>query len=331
VHDGGVTITGDCVARRSPLQGSAEAYSGARLERVELTDGRVFVLKHLPANGDWLTRASGGRDRLRQLWVSGVLERVSAIVDHAVVDVFDDDGHDVVVMRDVCNRLLPAQGAVSRATSRQLLAGLVGLHDFGYTESPQELCPVGARYQMFAPHLHAVKDQPGAHPARDAILAGWDVFAEHAPSDVVAAVFAVHEDPAVVSDRLAASPTTLLHGDAKLANLGLGPAGLVAVDWGDLSGFGPAEVDVAWYALMNEARLGVTPDETFADYQALAREPLDSNAIDVACVGSLAQMGFKLAGAAFAGDSPELRNHANASLTWWCNRVRAALERTGIC
>src|SRR5438874_12483727 len=150
-----MTVTDELVVRRSPLEGIAEAYSGATLERVELVDGRCYVLKHLPAAGDWLTRASGGRDRVRRLWTSGVLDRVSPVVDHAIVDVIDDHGHDVVVMRDVSHELLAPDGPVSRATSVQLLAGLARLHDVGRAERPQELCGVGARYQMFGPQIHA--------------------------------------------------------------------------------------------------------------------------------------------------------------------------------
>jgi aminoglycoside phosphotransferase (APT) family kinase protein len=183
---------------------------------------------------------------------------------------------------------------------------------------------------MFAPSIHAGDDRPGAHPAREAIVAGWELFAEQAPRDVVAAILAVHAHPAVLSDQLAAYPATLLHGDAKLPNLGLGPTGLIAVDWGDLTGFGPPEVDVAWYALMNELRLGVTPDTTFAAYQALATQPLEPQAVDLACIGSLAQMGFRLAGTAVGGDSPAERARADARLAWWCHRVRVALDRTGI-
>jgi len=52
--------------------------------------------------------------------------------------------------------------------------------------------------------------------------------------------------------RLDRFPSTLLHGDAKLENLGLGSSGLVAIDWGDLTGFGPPEIDVAWYALQGK-------------------------------------------------------------------------------
>jgi hypothetical protein len=183
---------------------------------------------------------------------------------------------------------------------------------------------------MFAPSLHAPTDQPGTHPARELILTGWTLFAEVAPAEVVDVVFAVHDGTVCLSQCLGSRPTTLVHGDAKLANLGLGPDGLIAIDWGDLTGFGPPEVDAAWYALMNEPRLGLTADETFADYDAVAMQPLDPVALDICCIGSLAQMGFKLTGAAINGTNPDTRRRSKACLDWWCRRVQVVLDRTGV-
>src|SRR5438046_105325 len=91
--------------RRSALD-AAEAFSGARLELLELPDGRRLVAKHLPAHGDWLTRATGGRHRLRRLWETGVLDRVDAVSDHTIVAMQTIEDHTVVLMRDASNELL---------------------------------------------------------------------------------------------------------------------------------------------------------------------------------------------------------------------------------
>jgi hypothetical protein len=283
------------VVSRQPMDELPASYSAATLERVMLGDGRRLVYKHLPAEGDWLSRASGGIDRPRRLWESGLLARISHVVDHTIVDVIEQDGHDVIVMRDAHDDLFPPHAPVSRADSRRLLTGLAALHDAGETEPIQPLCPIAGRYGMFAPDLVANDPGPNAHPSRDYIVTGWTLFPELVDADLVSAVFAVHRDPELLGRRLADHPPTLLHGDAKLANLGLGPQGLVAIDWGELTGFGPREIDVAWYAQMNSYRLGTTPDVSFADYEAAAGRPLDPEALDLACIGSLAQMGGSLA------------------------------------
>jgi hypothetical protein len=188
-----------------------------------------------------------------------VLARLRPLVDHTIIDVCAVDGHDVVVMRDASRDLLPPRVPISRATSRALLAGLATIDDACEGESGEGLCPIGARYAMFAPAFHAPGSVSGAHPLADRIVQGWDLFEQHIDHDIAAAVFAVHHDPARLGRRLARFSPTLLHGDAKLENLGLNPDGLVAIDWGDLTGLGPREVDVAWFALKGAARIGCPP------------------------------------------------------------------------
>jgi hypothetical protein len=325
-----VTMTEMNVMRRGPLEGIAEAFSGATLERVELDDGRRLVLKHLPRGGDWMTRASGASDRIRRLWTSGLLHRMGNVVDHTVIDIVRIDDHDVVVMRGAAAELLPPRVPVPRSTSRRLLAGLARLHDVGRQEPLQPLCPIGARYGMFAPALHAADPGPGPHPSRDFILAGWETFADLVDADVVDAVFVVHRDPGVLGRPLARFPATVLHGDAKLENLGLGPSGVVAVDWGDLTGFGPREVDVAWYALKGAARIGGSPGDVFDDYEMAAGRPLEAEALDLVCIGSLAQMGFRFAAFSVLAESAGDRAVAAAQLSWWTERARLALDRVGL-
>jgi hypothetical protein len=150
----------------------------------------------------------------------------------------------------------------------------------------------------------------------------------HVPPAVVDAVFAVHAEPRLLGGRLDRFPSTLLHGDAKLENLGLGSSGLVAIDWGDLTGFGPPEIDVAWYALMGADRVGCTPDDIFADYEHARGRPLDPEVLDLACIGSLAQIGFRLAANAYGSEETK-RDPPATQLTWWNARVEAALTRVG--
>jgi len=320
---------GAIASGRRPLDGITEAFSGARLEQAIRPGGDRVVLKYLPREGDWLTRATGGLGRLRHLWESGMLGRVQPLVDHTILEIREVSGEDVVVMRDASDDLLPPKEPVSTETSLQLLAGLAGMHDGFANETAQGLCSIASRYAMFAPTFHHSDDGPGRHPLSDRIDLGWELFAEHVDSDVVEAIFAVHRAPDVLERRLEQFPPTLLHGDAKLENLGLSPAGkLVAIDWGDLTGVGPCEVDVAWYALKGSVRIGRSPDALFVQYERARGRPLDPDATDLACLGSLAQMGFRFAVGAFAS-GPEPAEIAVSQLDWWIARVRDALDRIG--
>jgi hypothetical protein len=306
-----------------------DAYSGASFERVELADGTHLVVKHLPSGGDWLTRAAGSTDHLRHLWESGALDRLRSVVDHAMVDLVRVDDHDVVVMRDVGEHLVPHGAPVSRAESRELLAGLVALHDAGRAEEAFALCPIGARYRMAAPAVHAVDDGPGPHPDRDRLVRGWEAFAELVDPEVASAVFAVHRDTELLGSPLGRFESTLLHGDPKLPNLGMGPAGLVAIDWGELTGFGPPAVDVAWYASANALRMDATADDVFDDYQSLAGRPLEPESIELALIGVLAQSAYAFAGVAARARDPEMRAEFRTRVDWWDRRVKLALDRVG--
>jgi hypothetical protein len=69
-------------------------------------------------------------------------------------------------------------------------------------------------------------------------------------------------------------------------------------------------------------------DELIADYAASSRRALHTEALDLACIGSLAQMGFRNAVGAFA-TGPEPPDVAAAQLDWWVARVAQALGRLG--
>ena len=231
-------------------------------------------------------------------------------------------------MRDAREDLLPPRVRISRETSRALLTRLASLHNAFFDEPVLELCSIGARYGMFAPRFHATDVGPRRHAWADGIIRGWDLFAQNADQDVLKAILAVHHDPELLAAPLGRFPSTLLHGDPKLENLGLGPQGLVAIDWGDLTGFGPPEIDLAWYAVKGTARTGCTPDEIFAEYQAASRRPPEEKALDLACIGSLAQMGFRFALSAFAS-GPDPKEVGAQQLRLWTDRARAALDRVG--
>ena len=223
--------------------------------------------------------------------------------------------------------LLPPSGPVSRTVGGRLLAGLAGFHQAYEDEDIADLCPPEARFRMAAPATQRADTGPNPHPRRDEILAGWDTFAELVPAEVVDAVFAVHAHPeSLTSPLIAAAPSTLLHGDAKLENLGLAGGRLVAIDWGDLTGIGPAEIEVTYFAVHGGWRIDWMPDDVFAAYNLYASRPLEPSALDLACIGSLAQVGFRMAIRCRATDEGTCVR-ASALLDWWVTRVRDALSR----
>ena len=85
--------------------------SGVLFERVVI-DGERFVVKHLHVDDDWIMRATGDvRCRPLVVWSSGLLDRLPASIDHAIVGVAEGLGRNgwgaAVLMRDVAPWLVP--------------------------------------------------------------------------------------------------------------------------------------------------------------------------------------------------------------------------------
>jgi hypothetical protein len=109
---------------------------------------------------------------------------------------------------------------------------------------------------------------------------------------------------------------------------------VVLIDWGELTGTGPAEVDLTWLAATGTTPLpgrgtwaiDAMPDDVFRRYVEHAGGRVDPRALDLACIGQLAQQGFILA--AFIAHAPDSAGGSRCSrlLDWWIARVRHALE-----
>lgn len=324
------------IIAREPFDSGTQAYSGARFERGLRPDGPPVVLKHLPIEGDWLTRATRGIGRARLLWESGILDQVAESVEHPVIDVIREEDHDVVVMEDVSDGLFPADVRVSADEIRTALSGLAAMHDQWEGCELDGLCSPADRQSLFIPAFHEADTGPNPSRARDMMLAGWQSFAQYVPADVVEVVFAVHADPERLGRELtSAESRTLLHGDLKLDNLGLREDRLVAIDWGELTGTGPAEMDLAWFAAMNtvappgraEWAVDAMPDEVFSTYEHMSGRGLDTRALDLSCIGMLAQVGCLLASLTFVDGvavGEPARARAACLMDWWVDRVREA-------
>jgi hypothetical protein len=316
---------GDPVSR-DPITKLAEKYSGAFLERVELSNGERLILKWLPPGGDWLTAATNGLGRTGRLWSTGILDCAGSVVDHAVIRVVPRPDGTLVIMRDLSENMWQPGPLLPRAESKRLLAALAKLHAVWQDPPVDGLCPVGARYSMFAPAFHAAYRGRGSHPSAAVIAEGWKLFFDQAPPDVARAVAAIHDDPGLMDRALGETSVGLLHGDAKLANMGFTSTGIVLVDWGELTGFGPAEVDVAWYLVQNAPRIDASREVLVSDYEEAAGHALDRRIFGVACVGSLAQLGFRMAFVASNSDDAAMRDQAEEGLSWWVDRARESLD-----
>jgi thiamine kinase-like enzyme len=132
---------------------------------------------------------------------------------------------------------------------------------------------------------------------------------------------AIHQQPQLVTEPLATTPPTLLHGDWKMGNLGTHPDGrTILLDWA-YPGSGPACWDLCWYLALNRARLPESKEATIDRFRVeLDRRGVETESwwevqLDLCTIAIMATFGWEKA----LGDGREL--------DWWEDRVATAVRR----
>ena len=311
------------VVRREPL-GAADGLSGSLLERVELAGGRQLVVKHILAASDWIMRASNDQGRAAELWSSGVLARVPAAIDHAVLGAERQGAGWAVIMRDVSAALLPDHVRLTRGDSRRVLAAAAALHAEFWDDQPLELCSLVDRYQILSPAT-ARREAGGVDVVPSLIGRGWERFGELVPAEVAEPVLAILERPEPFTRELARFPSTLIHGDLKLGNLGFLGDRVVLLDWGTQTGWAPPAVETTWYLAINASRIDATREQVLDDARAAEGDLHDEDALRLALLGGLVQLGWDKALQATGHADQAVRARETADLDWWVARARVAL------
>jgi aminoglycoside phosphotransferase (APT) family kinase protein len=180
-------------------------------------------------------------------------------------------------------------------------------------------------YRFLSPAI-AVAEAGSPNPLPGLIGRGWERFAEAVPADVAAAIATIHRDPDRFATAFAGSPSTLVHGDFRFANLGLREDRVVVIDWGSSCVAGPAALDLAWYLIVGATRIDATRDDVIDDFIALEGPRHDPRALGLALVGAFAQLGWNKALDVLENDDPVVRVRERADLDWWVARVRRELD-----
>lgn len=307
---------------------TSEGKSGAVIERVTRADGTSSILKVQRPSDDWIMRALGDEGFWAwTVWSSGLTDRLPSAIDPAVQAMasYEADGERTlaVLMDDVAPWLVPdGDDPIDDGLQRSILAAMADLH-VAFWESPigDDLLSMAARLRFFAPDVLARFDRDDEPPVPVRLAhEGWQRLVDLEPS-MASVLSAIHDDPAPLVDALASTPSTFLHGDWKLANLGRRPDGTVLLlDWA-LPGPGPGCWEIAWYLALNRARLPTSKEEAIATYrQALEDRGVDLHGwwdaqLELSLLGVAAVFGWEKA----LGDQQELG--------WWAEAVARARVR----
>lgn len=370
--------------RRVPLWADY-AKSGSRLSLVETTiparqqtrtshgapgdgglpdssPGPCFVLKQISSAWDWQMRATDDRlGRAVTLWQQGMLDRLPAEIEHAVVACAVDEPPPAtdhgrgsiqpsgwaILMRDFRGLMLP-YARFSFEDNAFFLEAMAALHATFFearelVDPGLGLCQLPQVYGIFSPAT-GWREAGLADEVPKRILEGWALLPSLVEPDVATVILDLLEDPGPLCAALARYPHTLVHGDWRHANQGLltaeagaasgPPRRLVLLDW-QLAAVGPPAIDMGRCLATNSALLPGTKEETIAVYREQLASRLGSRfndawwqpQLELGLLGGFLQDGWAVAlKATHWHIGADARDRWRADLQWWSQQVRAGLR-----
>jgi hypothetical protein len=303
---------------------STDSKSGARFERVVI-DGERYVLKHVDTASDWIMRQIGDIGLCPVVtWANGLVDLAPPSIDHATVGAARDGDAGAVLMRDVGPQMVPPGDApVPWEQHARFLSHMAEFHAacWGWQDTVG-LIPLANRYLFFNAEALGCEAELGfPSPVPEIAQRGWARLGEVA-APMAETLAALHAAPWPLFDALAALPTTFLHGDWKLGNLGSHPDGrTVLVDW-SMCGEGPPLAELAHYLALNVGRL--PPDRGKEDVIACYRDALEAAGIPTDPWWER-QLHLCLLGAMLLLGWEKAFDETGDELAWWAARVGAGI------
>jgi Phosphotransferase enzyme family len=311
-------LVGD-VAERTPLV--SRGWSGARLERATMTDGRRLIAKRVDPSAEWISRWTDDPGREGILARDHVLAGLDGI-DPAVLAAAPDGDAWWIVMRDVTNELIDDTSPLERDDHRRIMAALAGMWTAFEGTTIDCLATTRSRLGLAGPPV-AERERDGHDLLPNQFEAAWEAFLEAVEPDVADAVVSLVTEPGRLADALDARGTTLIHGDVRDEQVGFARDGrVVLLDWGLATRGNPA-VELAWYLMHCAWRIRATREELVEDFATLRD---DRVALDLGLLSGLVMYGWILGHSAVVHPDPAERAWAHEELGWWVPRARAGLE-----
>jgi hypothetical protein len=343
----------DQLLRRHGLSGKSEepfpndGWSGASLTLLHRGGGDRFILKRDSLARDWIARATNDGPVLREAWFAAHGPRLPSPIRAPYFGAGVDGDEFGILMPDLTGVLFDWDAPISIEALDHVLGGLASLHAVPWTVSGELddgiWCPLRERVTLIC---RASLERPG--PARDAvasrILPGWDAFDRLAALAARDLINSLGEQPQPLLDALAGLPSTLIHGDLKLANVGIERDGTIdLVDW-QMVTVAPVGVELGWFLVSNVASLPLAPAEILDRYESKVAYAISDNEDDHGWVGSnptaswgqqvdcailvgLLLRGWRKGADAEAGLTLASGVSAADDLAWWCEQAVDAAGR----
>lgn len=250
-------------------------FSGSTHDRlaVQLRSGNrcSLVVKHVHLERAWTAYRTGdafGREAalLGERQLRGIWEVFSCpYLAYAV-----QDGEAGLLMVDLVESLLPDVDApLSPREEDTLLSALAAMHARYWEAEALDLPWLTRPAQCFTvlgPRAGEEESSRAApHPIFELVARGWRIGLSRMPDSTRERLQRPVDD---LLSEFADLPSTIVHGDAKVANFALLREGRVAAfDWAWI-GAGPCTIDLGWYLAVNSGRLARPKEEVIARYRS---------------------------------------------------------------
>lgn len=337
------TLSGEQITsvQEESLGTQESAYSGSHISAVDTDSGR-FILKRVSHEWDYFMRVSEDRDgREALVWTSCLLDRLPPEIGHPYLACAQDgDGSWAILMRDVSDALLP-RAPISLTDHDRILDALAAFHAAFWEHDP------GPGFTTPRDHYHVISPDAATHDAtrsddhgimHQIVPDGWQRLVDIIDPSIGRVARSLANDPSPLVDALARYPWTVVHADARTANIGIergvrsGAGRVLLIDWA-LVGVDVPGLDLIWYLAGAAARLPMSHEDSITRYRERLAERLGSRfdlawwepMLDLSLLGGLIRYGW-IAARASASRDAATREQALADLRWWAEAGRAGLE-----
>lgn len=295
--------------------------SGALLERLVLADGSRVILKRFDPADDLVMRLT--KDGMgREVAMVDLLDQLPPEVGHAVLGGWYEDGHGVLLMRDLGDAPLRWSDRLDADACHTVLRGVTALHRQFHGRAPEGLTPLADLVGLFEPSR--LRPYAGL-PLVDFALRGWELWADLVPGEVGSAVLELAQDATPLVAALSQRTATFLHGDLATVNLAFEDGRLTLIDWG-LAAAGPGALDIGRFLVGCAHMLDVSRDDFLTMYRHEAADVYDGEATRLSLLAGLVWLGWNKTLDIADHPDPAVREREQAALPWWLDRAAEGLE-----
>lgn len=290
-------------------------FSGAHIYTQKGADGSSYVLKVTSPSTDWIMRATADHDGREAALANAFRIRDNRVSSPAIAAARDGAVFSIL-MHDISEHLLSNDG-LDHQQLDTIWRGMARLHALPPPGGEQVVwCSVADRLALFKPDPEKLR----TFRIGDDILRGWELFFARAPARVTDLVRSLFDDIGPLAQALDQLPSSFLHGDLKLDNIGILPSGALSlIDW-SMPMVAPAAIELGWFLAMNSRALPISLDDAVAVYTT--HSGIDSRlcerheSLTILC--GLLIRGWRKGLDADAGEPAELH--------WWCERAASAAK-----